>query len=102
MGVYLGQLLASGRFSMNNPLKVLSVAAAESGQHAKMVARLIDAAACEFAPVPRGANKLLDLLTEIRCGNPELPVSGELQAWLDQAPGKGVLGKAIKSLRKTL
>jgi len=100
VGRHLGDLLAYPLFTTNNPRKVIDVVAAEGGAVGRGLARLLEATLVRLAEPPRGLNKIVDVLTELRHAQPG-PMSDELAAWAEAQPKKGAMGKAVKGLLAT-
>jgi hypothetical protein len=61
---------------------------------------LLEAALLRLTEPPRGTNKIVDVLTELRHACPS-PMSNELAAWCEARPTKGAMGKAVKGLLAT-
>jgi len=94
------QLFEGPLFTTNKPLKVIGVVAGEGGAVGRGLARVLEATLIRLAKPPRGVNKIVDVLTELRHAHP-CPMSDELAAWAEAQPKKGAMGKAVKGLLAT-
>jgi hypothetical protein len=101
VGRHLGSLVTFPLFTVNNPMKVIKVVAAEGTPVARGLGATLEAVALQCSKPPRGLNKMLDVLTETRHAVPGQPMSDELTAWLEAQPKRGVIGKASKALLAT-